>query len=66
MSKDGGFIGLYTEQEDRAPVALRPDVAIDATERDGEWGAFCGGILTDGAGVSHMLEGRFAVRNNNV
>jgi hypothetical protein len=65
MSKDG-FIGLHTEQENRAPLDFRADAVVTAAERDGEWGAFCGGEYTDGAGVLHLLEGRFAVRNNNV
>jgi hypothetical protein len=65
MSKDG-FIGLHTEQPDRVAVAMQADVAVNATERDGDFGAFCGGVLDDGAGVPHLIEGRFHVRNNNI
>lgn len=67
MTKDtqDGFIGLHTEQTNRQPFADISTSGVDPTERDGDWGAFCGGELVDGAGVTHLLEGRFNVRNNN-
>lgn len=61
------FIGLNTEQPDRdESITASADVVVVPAERDPDWGAFCGGEFVDGAGVTHLIEGRFNVRNNNV
>jgi hypothetical protein len=59
-------IGPNTPQTDRAEAIGSADTTIPVQVKDMVWGAFCGGEMTDGAGVVHLVEGRFQVTNNNV
>lgn len=64
--KNTGEITLHSEQPNRENVDFTATAILPLEDVDPEWGAFAGGEISDGAGVIHLVEGRFNRRNNNV